>query len=99
MCRWFDSAPGHQKKSFLINRLGIDTEKSGPSKGRFFCFLTRFLTLASAIVVEAAACDCAPLRLSAVLAVLSGPRRTGRAARLKVLADLKESLHGAKQMG
>ena len=51
----------------------MDEEKSGPSKGRFFCVLTQFLTLASAIAVGAVACDCAPMRPKAVFAVVGGP--------------------------
>ena len=62
MCRWFDSAPGHQKKFNLVNRLEMSSKESGPSKGRFFVFLTQYLQFVLEIDCEAADCDCPPVR-------------------------------------
>jgi hypothetical protein len=65
----FDSAPGHQKKFFLINRLEVSAKKSGPLKGRFFCFLrprqSQFLIFVFGIDGAAVTCGCASWRSTA----------------------------------
>ena len=64
--RFFDPAPGHQKKPFLINRLEMWKQKAARQKGRFFVFLMQSLTFASGIDCAAVARERLPLRTRAV---------------------------------